>query len=283
MAQIDVPEGMRTDAATNWPPQELIDDFLGNFPHDFDFRPGETLEVDDEAAQQQARLFRDVLGQYGSGVTIVTTVQDGSPIGLTCQSFTSVSLDPPLVAFLPTKASRAFAAIKETGHFCVNFLAADQVDVSNVMASRSEDKFAEVAWTRSVSGSALLDGAVAHTDCTVEAIHDAGDHWIVVGRVVDLAVDNTVDPLLFFRGKYHTATMLPPAVKAEEPVAVPQEVVKPVATEHPAATGWRPGKPGAATSSTPTAAPATVRPTVTENSSAGSTNGTWRPWAPGRR
>ena len=276
MAHIDVPEGMRPDAATNWPPQELIDDFLGNFPHDFDLRPGETLEVDDEAAQQQARLFRDVLGQYGSGVTIVTTVQDDAPIGLTCQSFTSVSLDPPLVAFLPTKASRAFAAIKETGHFCVNFLAADQVAISNVMASRSDDKFADVKWTPSVSGSALLDGAVAHTDCTVEAIHDAGDHWIVVGRVVDMAVDNTVDPLLFFRGKYHTASLIaPPAAEPAKPAA---PVVKPVTTERPAATGWRPGKPAQAVEVV--AAEPEARPTITEKPAA---NGTWRPWSPGQR
>jgi 3-hydroxy-9,10-secoandrosta-1,3,5(10)-triene-9,17-dione monooxygenase reductase component len=196
---------MRSDAQTSWPSRELIDSFLGNFPHDFEVRPGETVEVDNEEEQRRARLFRDVLGQYCSGVTVVTTVTDGQPVGMTCQSFTSVSIDPPLVAFLPTRQSRAFAAIKRAGHFCVNFLADGQQDISNTMASRSvEDKFAGVSWTRSVSGSALLDGVVGYVDCTVHAIHEAGDHYIVLGKVVDLAVGDDVDPLLYFRGAYRT-------------------------------------------------------------------------------
>lgn len=200
-----IPEGMRGDAQASWPSRELIDSFLGNFPHDFEIRPGETVEVDNEEEQARARLFRDVLGRYCSGVTVVTTVLDGKPVGLTCQSFTSVSLDPPLVAFLPTKQSRAFAAIKRSGHFCVNFLASDQQDVSNAMASRAvEDKFAGLGWTTSQSGSALLDGVVGYVDCTVHDIHEAGDHYIVVGKVVDLAVGGDVDPLLYFRGAYRT-------------------------------------------------------------------------------
>ncbi len=205
MGQIEIPEGMTHDAASSWPPQELIESFLGNFPAEFDFRPGESVPIDGEEAQKQARLFRDVLAQYGSGVTVVTTVADGVPVGMTCQSFTSVSLDPPLVAFLPTKQSRAFAAIKAAGHFCVNFLASDQIEISNAMAGRGEDKFAGVSWTTSTGGSALLDGVVGYTDCTIQAIHDAGDHYIVVGRVVDMAVSNETDPLLYFRGKYLTA------------------------------------------------------------------------------
>lgn len=273
MAQIEIPEGMAPDAASNWPPQDLIDDFLGNFPHEFDLRPGETLEVDDEEAQKQARLFRDVLSQYGSGVTVITTVKDGEPVGMTCQSFVSVSLDPPLVAFLPTKQSRAFASVKETGRFCANFLAADQVAISNVMASRADDKFAGLAWTESKGGSALLDGVVGYTDCEVHEIHDAGDHWIVVGKVVDLSVSNQVDPLLFFRGKYHTALPVPPAPKPAEPAAA---AVKPVTTEGQSSTGWRPGKPAAAA---PVAEAPTVRPTVTEKPEPTG----FRPWAPGQK
>ena len=141
-----------------------------------------------------------------SGVTVVTTVSQGQPVGMTCQSFTSVSLDPPLVAFLPTKQSRAFAAIQRAGHFCVNFLSAEQSAISNQMAGRGEDKFAGVEWQPSVTGSPLLAGGVGHVDCTVHAVHEAGDHYIVIGKVVDLAVGEATDPLLYYQGSYRTAT-----------------------------------------------------------------------------
>ncbi|GAB2860354.1 hypothetical protein GCM10027026_07680 [Myroides odoratimimus subsp. xuanwuensis] len=206
MSDHEIPEGMREDAQASWPPQELIESFLGKV--DFEFRAGEHFAVpaDDETAQAQARKFRDVLGRYASGVTVVTTVSGGEPVGMTCQSFTSVSLDPPLVAFLPMRTSRAFAAIRNAGKFCVNFLAADQIDISNAMASRAEDKFAGVSWAPSQTGSPLLEGIVGYVDCTVHAIHEAGDHYIVVGRVQDLDVTDNNDPLLFFQGKYRTTT-----------------------------------------------------------------------------
>jgi 3-hydroxy-9,10-secoandrosta-1,3,5(10)-triene-9,17-dione monooxygenase reductase component len=201
----ELPEGMADDARASWPPRELSDSFLGSYPHDFEWRPGETIEVDDEEAQDQARLFRDVLGRYASGVTVVTTLSAGQPVGMTCQSFTSVSLDPPLVAFLPTKQSRAFASIQRAGTFCVNFLAAGQEGLSNAFASRGDDKFAGVEWSRSaVTGSPLLAGIVGHVDCTVRAVHEAGDHYLVMGKVVDLAVGDAEDPLLFYRGAYRT-------------------------------------------------------------------------------
>jgi 3-hydroxy-9,10-secoandrosta-1,3,5(10)-triene-9,17-dione monooxygenase reductase component len=197
-----------------WHPRDLADCFLGNFPggllgdvgSDFELRPGEHVEIGGEAAQARAREFRDVLGHYASGVTVVTTVLDGVPAGLTCQSFMSVSLDPPLVAFLPTLQSRAFAAIRRTGHFCVNILGADQVEVSDAMAGRrGEDKFAGVGWRTSATGAALLDGVLAYVDCTVHDVHEAGDHFLVVGRVVDLRVLREGEPLLYHRGGYRAA------------------------------------------------------------------------------
>lgn len=200
----EIPEGMSDDARASWPSRELIDSFLGNFPHDFELRPGEHLEVDGDEAQARAREFRDVLGRYCSGVAVVTTVSGGEPVGMTCQSFTSVSLDPPLVAFLPTRQSRAFAAIQRAGHFCVNFLSADQAGISDRMASRGDDKFAGVGWSTSKSGSALIEGTVGYVDCTVHAVHEAGDHYIVIGRVVDMAVGDDTQPLLFYRGAYRT-------------------------------------------------------------------------------
>ncbi len=200
-----LPEGMSEDAHTSWPPRELIDSFLGNFPTDFEWRPGETIEVDGEEAQARARVFRDVLGRYASGVTVVTTISNGQPVAMTCQSFTSVSLDPPLVAFLPTRQSRAFASIQRAGKFCVNFLAAGQEQISNQMASRAEDKFADIAWSPAPgTGSPLLDDIVGHVDCTVHAVHEAGDHYIVIGKVVDLGVAEAELPLLYYRGAYRT-------------------------------------------------------------------------------
>ena len=171
----------------------------------FAWRPGEIVEIDGEAAQAAARAYRDVLGQYASGVTVVTTVEGGTPVGMTCQSFTSVSLDPPLVAFLPMKTSRAFAAIRKSRRFCVNFLAAEQAEVSNTFASRAEDKFADVTWRPTSNGMPLIDGIVGWVDCTVQDVHEAGDHYLVIGRVEDLGHGDADKPLLFHRGRYRTA------------------------------------------------------------------------------
>jgi len=201
----DVPEGMSPDAAETWPPRELIESYLGSHDEMFAWRPGEVVHIDGEAAQAAAREYRDVLGQYASGVTVVTTMQGNTPVGMTCQSFTSVSLDPPLVAFLPMKNSRAFAAIRLTRKFCVNFLAADQTDLSNSFASLAEDKFAGVDWKPTNSGMPLLDGIVGWVDCTVHGVHEAGDHYLVIGKVDDLGQGDAAQPLLFHQGKYRTA------------------------------------------------------------------------------
>jgi 3-hydroxy-9,10-secoandrosta-1,3,5(10)-triene-9,17-dione monooxygenase reductase component len=185
--------------ATRW------DDGTGPFPHGFEWRPGERLEVASEQAEDRAQRFRDVLGRYASGVTVVTTTVDGGPVGMTCQSFTSVSLDPPLVAFLPTRESRAFRAIRETGRFCVNLLAADQTGIAEQLAGPASGaaKFDGVGWRPSTAtGSPLLDDVVGYVDCEVQAVHEAGDHYIVVGRVLDLGPGDAPDPLLYFRGRY---------------------------------------------------------------------------------
>ena len=177
---------------------------------DFEFRPGEDIAVhDDPEAVAAARRFRDVLGRFASGVTVVTAISGGEPVGLTCQSFSSVSLDPPLVLFVPAKTSRAWPLIQRSGRFCVNFLAADQAELSNQMASRGVDKFADVKWTPAPqTGSPMLEGALAHVDCPIHAVHEAGDHYVVIGRVLDLVTDDDGDddvaPLLFFRGQYRT-------------------------------------------------------------------------------
>jgi len=149
--------------------------------------------------------FRSVLGNFPTGVTVVTAIDDGKPVGMAIGSFTSVSLDPPLVAFLPTKDSSTWAAIERSGSFCVNILADDQKDECGVFASKAEDKFAAIDWSPTEdTGSPRLSGALAWIDCETEAVHDGGDHVIVVGRVKALEACRDCAPLLFFQGKYGT-------------------------------------------------------------------------------
>lgn len=154
--------------------------------------------------------FRQVLGQYPTGVVVVTALGvSGEPIGMTVGSFTSVSLDPPLVAFLPAQSSSSWQALRESGdRFCVNVLGDHQEDVCRQIAMRKTDKFEGIAWSRSAGGNPVIDGAVAYIDCVTEQIHDAGDHHIVVGRVHELEVVSSAQPLLFFRGGYGSFTPL---------------------------------------------------------------------------
>jgi 3-hydroxy-9,10-secoandrosta-1,3,5(10)-triene-9,17-dione monooxygenase reductase component len=183
--------------------------------------------------------FRHVLGHFCTGVTVITTVDSEGPTGFTCQSFTALSLDPPLVLFCPTKSSTTWPRIERAGRFCANVLADEQREVARRFASRAPDKFEGVAWTpvpspaplpssspspvpslssspvpsgpepasgpdaSLPSGPPLLDGAVAWVDAEVETVHDGGDHWVVIGRVLDLGTDAALSPpLLFYRGRF---------------------------------------------------------------------------------
>ena len=149
-------------------------------------------------------VFRNVLGHFPTGVTAVTAVNNGKPVGMAIGSFTSVSLEPPLVAFLPGKESGSWQEIREAGSFCVNVMGQDQMEVCGVMASRSEDKFADVEWSPARSGSPIISGSIAYIDCDIEMVHDGGDHDIVIGRVLDLEVMDSKSPLVFFQGNYGT-------------------------------------------------------------------------------
>ncbi|WP_257425551.1 flavin reductase family protein [Nocardioides carbamazepini] len=205
-----IPEGISADARATWPHPELIQSWLGDAEVDFELRPGEEVAVhDDPEAQAAARRFRDVLGCFASGITVITTMSDGEPVGLTCQSFSSVSLDPPLVTFIPARSSRAWPLIQRAGRFCVNVLAADQEHVSGQMATKGVDKFAGIDWAPARStGSPVIAGTLAHLDCTIHAVYEGGDHFIVVGRVEHLEVHAddapVVEPLLYFKGRYRT-------------------------------------------------------------------------------
>jgi 3-hydroxy-9,10-secoandrosta-1,3,5(10)-triene-9,17-dione monooxygenase reductase component len=149
-----------------------------------------------------ARVMRDVLGHFVSGVTVVTAMTPEGPIGFTCQSFSSLSLDPPLVAFAPARTSSTWPKLREAGRFCVNVLSEEQSDLSRQFARSGTDKFAGVTWTLSPHGSPVLDGVVAWIDSELWAEYDGGDHTIVVARVLDLGADPSKTPLLFHRGAY---------------------------------------------------------------------------------
>ncbi|GHB73809.1 flavin reductase [Streptomyces viridiviolaceus] len=150
-----------------------------------------------------SRWFREVLGQYPTGVCVVTAVQaDGSRAGFVVGSFTSVSLDPPLVAFFPDKGSTSWPKIEKAGRFCVNILSADQEHLCRQFASKAEDKFQGVAVRAAGSGSPVIEGVVAWIDCDLESVQEAGDHYIVLGRVRELDVEDPQLPLLFFQGGY---------------------------------------------------------------------------------
>jgi flavin reductase (DIM6/NTAB) family NADH-FMN oxidoreductase RutF len=151
------------------------------------------------------QLFRAVLGSFPTGVTIVTTVgSDGAPRGLTCNAMCSVSADPPLLLFCIGKKAGSVAAFLETKAFVVNFLAAGRGDLSTRFASPSDDKFAGTRWDPSplAGGSPILsDDNVAHAECTLSQIVEAGDHYVVIGLVVGGAASGG-NPLMYLRRTY---------------------------------------------------------------------------------
>ncbi|MFG3010328.1 flavin reductase family protein [Streptomyces cinerochromogenes] len=150
--------------------------------------------------------FRRVLGGFASGVTVITApAVDGEPgpAGFACQSFSSLSLEPPLVCFMVGRSSTTWPRIARAGVFCVNVLGAGQEELCRGFAVSGGDKFAGVAYDPApVSGAPRLDGAAAWIDCTVHAVHTGGDHLIVVGRVDALGADGPEEPLLFHRGRF---------------------------------------------------------------------------------
>lgn len=153
-----------------------------------------------------AQLYRQVLGHFPTGVTVVTGIDGDEPVGFTIGSFTSVSLDPPLVGFLPMTDSDRWNRIRRSGAFCVNVLAADQAALCwNFSKSSITDPFEGVDWKPApTTGSPAIDGAIAWIDCDIHQVVDAGDHHFVMGLVRDLAhtpAEHEPAPLLFYRGK----------------------------------------------------------------------------------
>ena len=147
--------------------------------------------------------YRRILGHYPTGVCAVTAMKDnGVPAGLIVGSFTTVSLNPMLVAFFPDRSSTSWPEIKATGRFCVNVLADCQQDVCKELSAKGDNKFKNVGYHLSKLGSPILDGALAWIDCTLDEVHEAGDHFIVLGKVHDLNLHQQGDPMIFHKGGY---------------------------------------------------------------------------------
>jgi 3-hydroxy-9,10-secoandrosta-1,3,5(10)-triene-9,17-dione monooxygenase reductase component len=147
--------------------------------------------------------FRRVLGHLPTGVTVVTADGAAGPIGMACNSVSSVSLEPPLVSFCPARTSETWPALRDAGRFCVNVMANHHEDVTRAFARKGVDRFAGVDHHARAGGPAL-DDAVAWLDCEIRAEHEAGDHLIVVAEVIGLDARPDAAPLLFFRGGYGT-------------------------------------------------------------------------------
>jgi flavin reductase (DIM6/NTAB) family NADH-FMN oxidoreductase RutF len=157
------------------------------------------------------QAMREVLGHFVSGVVVVTALGPEGPAGFTCQSFASLSLDPPLITFAPARTSSSWPKIREIGRFCVNVLASDHSEYSNGFARSGTDKFAGVTWYTAPSGAPVLEGVSAWIDCTLWNEYDGGDHTIVVGEVHSLGANPDRLPLLFYRGGYGITAPLPPS------------------------------------------------------------------------
>lgn len=147
------------------------------------------------------RELRDALGRFATGVTVVTTLGPGGPLGITANSFASVSLDPPLVLWSPARRSRRFPVFEAASHFAVHVLSAGQQALAERFAGSGQG-FAGLEVGVGIGEVPLLEGCAARFECRHAARHDGGDHLIVVGEVLRL-VANDLPPLVFWRGGYH--------------------------------------------------------------------------------
>ena len=148
-------------------------------------------------------LFRKVLGSYPTGVSIITALDDqNEPVGMVVGSFTSVSLDPPLVGFFPGRDSTSWPKIERAGQFCVNVLGSDQQAICRQIAGKAPDKFAGVDYTLSAEGLPLIAGSLIVIECSLYSVTEAGDHWFALGEVRRLETARDEDPMLFHRGRY---------------------------------------------------------------------------------
>jgi 3-hydroxy-9,10-secoandrosta-1,3,5(10)-triene-9,17-dione monooxygenase reductase component len=145
--------------------------------------------------------FRAVLGHFASGVVLVTGVEAEQPAGFTCQSFFSLSLDPPLVAIAPSKSSTSWPKVSSSGSICVNVLSAEQEDLAWTFSQSGANKFSGVGWVAGANRAPRVQGSLAWLECAIEDVHEAGDHWLVTAKVTDIE-QGQGQPLLFYRGGF---------------------------------------------------------------------------------
>ncbi|WP_214105768.1 flavin reductase [Acrocarpospora catenulata] len=147
--------------------------------------------------------YRRALGRHPTGVALVTALDAaGDPVGMIVGTFSSVSLDPPLVSFMPDRSSTSFPKIREAARFAVNVLSSEQAEVCRSFAARHPDRWDRIAWRPTPGGAPSLPDALLWVECEPHAIHEAGDHYIVIGRVTALGEGIDAPPLVFFRGGY---------------------------------------------------------------------------------
>ncbi len=152
--------------------------------------------------EPDSSTMRTVLGHFATGIILVTAIDDGEPVGMACNSFTSVSLDPPLVLFCAAKSSSTWPRIERAGAWAANIVGEDGEQMCRAFAERGADRFSGVGYSKGLSGAPLIDDALGYVDCRTEAVHEAGDHVVVVGRVLGLGYAPEGMPLLFYRGGY---------------------------------------------------------------------------------
>ncbi|GAB3896758.1 flavin reductase family protein [Microbispora bryophytorum] len=156
-----------------------------------------------EVAPPAPAEFRRALGMFATGVTVVTGLDDGEPVGFACQSFASVSLEPPLILFCADHKGHAWPRIRKSGRFCVNVLGEDQVDLCGRFGSSKGAKFAGLDWDLSRWGTPALRQVLLRVHGEVRDVHVAGDHDVIIGHVCELeTVDTQQRPMLFFRGRF---------------------------------------------------------------------------------
>ena len=155
-----------------------------------------------EGFEPDPQRFRQALGHFATGVTVIAGLDGAEPVGFACQAFAALSLDPPLVLCCPAKTSGSWQRLARTGRFCANVLTAEQRELARRFGVSGPDKFASVSWSPDPSGLPILAGVLTWASCTIETMYEAGDHYVVIGRVSCLGDSTAGNPLLFYRGRF---------------------------------------------------------------------------------
>lgn len=175
-------------------------------------RPTAISTNDDPAEMTQA--MRSVMGNFCTGVAVIAAQTEHGPVGMTVQSFVSISMEPPLVMFSPQKSSKTWEILQHADHFCANILPRERPELPMHFAKTAmHERFDTIDWRPGKTGAPVLDDALAFAECSVENVIEAGDHYIVLGRVLDLGEKEAGEPLLFFKGGFGSFNSIPREAK----------------------------------------------------------------------